>query len=188
MLEFKEETHEYFKNGKKIPCVSEIISFISQKVYQDIEEETLDRASVKGLKVHRAIEDLEKYGDYSLELEYEDYMLSYKKFKKLEDVKILKQEQVLATDEFGGTYDIYAKLNGKLVLIDIKTTSKIHNILLKLQLAGYDELCEFNNIPVEEHYVLQLTKNNYKLKKIKINKEIFDLCKKLYFYWEENNG
>ena len=60
-LTFKEDTHSYFLGDLPIPSVSEIIRPIYQKVYGNINENTLNMASERGTRIHRAIEFLSKY-------------------------------------------------------------------------------------------------------------------------------
>ena len=60
---------------------------------------------------------------------------------------------------FGGTPDIYAEVNGKHRLIDIKTSSGIYESHW-LQLAAYGILLKVNGYKVDEHQILWLPKDN----------------------------
>ena len=89
------------------------------------------------------------------------------------NIEIINQEQRLTNGKFAGTYDMLAKINGKTILIDHKTSKEIHDKLLSVQFAGYNELCEANGIKIDEFYCLHLTKtkyefNYYKIKQIDI--------------------
>ena len=185
MIEFEESTHTYKIDGVVVPSVSEIMTPLTSLYYKEIDKNILDMACYRGSQVHKAIEDFETWGEYTIDDKYKDYMLNYKIFKKFNEIEIINQEQRLTNGKFAGTYDMLAKIDNKTILIDHKTSKEIHNNLLSVQFAGYNELCEANGIKVDEFYCLHLTKSKYEFRKIEINKEIWKKCKDIYFYIKE---
>lgn len=182
---FEENTHTYIVDGKKLPSVTQITSILSRIQYNGIDEEILKKAGKKGTAVHKAIEDLILWNDYEIEEKYEDYILQFKKARKLEKFETLETEFKLTNGEFCGTLDNKSKLDNKMIIIDYKTTSSIHKKLLEAQFGGYKILCDSNNIKIDEWYGLFLSKTGYKFIKITPNVEIFKKCKEIYEFMEE---
>jgi len=185
MIEFEEETHTYIVNGKKLPSVTQITNILSNMEYSEVSPEILEKAGERGTKVHKAIEDLTNWNDYELEEKYEDYMLSYKKAKALENITPLEAEVRLTNNEFCGTIDSISKIDNTKIIIDYKTTNIIHMKLLEAQFGGYKILCDYNNIKIDKWYGLFLSKNGYKFIEVKPNIEIFKKCKEIYDYMKE---
>lgn len=183
-MTFDEKTHIYKIGEKVIPSVTTITSMLSSFVYKDIDPFILQRAADKGTLVHKAIEDYENFGEYELPEQYECYMTQYKKAKAVLGFEVIKREQKLHNNKYAGTIDCIGLYNDKKVLIDWKTTTIIHDKLVQPQLSAYKELAEFNGFEIEELYILQLTKTNYKMKKIEYNIDIFNNC---YEIWEYMN-
>ena len=57
--------------------------------------------------------------------------------------------------KYGGTIDLYCKLNGKYTLVDLKTSKAIYDTHM-IQLAAYKNLLEENGYKVEQVKILRI--------------------------------
>ena len=139
-FEFDEENHIYKLNGSIIPSVSEIIEPIHKRIYEDISFNTLKSAADRGIRVHRAIEFINKYDFYSIDNDCKGYIEAYKKFRNEHpDWRLLNSEFRTYHKNllYGMTIDeIYQTPKG-LLINDIKTTSQAHLDAWSVQLGGY---------------------------------------------------
>lgn len=115
----------------------------------------------------------------------------YKWFKD-NDVKFLETEMQLVSDKykFGGTFDAVAVVNGKIMLLDWKTTNACHDEFI-IQLAAYRQLWaennEYDTIKIKGAILLRLDKdekgvyeaNYFKLKDLDWGWRIFKLILKI---------
>ena len=181
-LYFDEERHEYFYCGEKKPCVSDILKPIDAIALDGIPPQNLAKAGERGTRIH---EETEAY-DYGL-LEMDDewvynnqdilpYIEAYIQF--CEDYPSLPMESECRTycEETGvaGTIDLVKEINGKLALIDKKTSSKLSFLRCAIQLNIY---CinwnETHERKIDELYILQLNNNGkYKLIPIEIDEAL----------------
>ena len=185
-LTFDEETHEYRLGDKIIPSVTQIISILSSIVYKDVDEDTLDMASKKGIAIHKAIQEYEVFGEYELEPKWQGYMNQYFKAKEEIGFEVVKSEQKLNNHRFAGTIDCVGKLNGKNIIVDWKTTRTLHTKLVQPQLSAYCDLVEQSDmVNVDELYVLQLTKTKYVWKQIDYDMFMFERCYDIYNYMND---
>lgn len=182
MIEFDESTHIYKVDGVELPSVTTITSILSNIEYKEIDPEILKRAGYKGSRVHKAIEDYLLWGEYELEIEFEPFMEQFKRALEKEQFATTKTEFKLTNGEICGTIDNMSLLGDNVIIIDYKTTSKIHKKLLEAQFGGYKILCDANNIKVDKWYGLFLNKKGYKFIEVKPNVDIFNKCKEIYDY------
>lgn len=180
MINFNEEKHEYKVDGKVVPCVSDIMKCATCLYYTDeIPPQVLELACKKGSAVHKAIEELLLFEEYDIEERYQSYMNNFILWLNEYKPKILKVEYQMTNGEYAGTCDLICEIDGKVIGIDHKTSNEIHTKMIAIQEAAYNELCD---IKIDEWYVLHLTKTKYEFKKIEIRKDIWEYCKKIYFY------
>ncbi|MCK4258778.1 MAG: hypothetical protein KAX49_07355 [Halanaerobiales bacterium] len=184
-LTFEEEGHKYSIDGKEVPSVSKIMECITIPYYEGIDKEIVTKAAYRGIQIHKAIEDLERWGEFEIEDIYKDYVFQYKVAKKLKGFKPIELEQKLTDGVYAGTFDMIAEYEGKTILIDHKTSSKINTTLVQVQFGGYKKLLEANGKKIDKYYCLHLTKTNYKFIEIKPNTKIFDACFKIWKYMKE---
>lgn len=127
-LEFKEDTHQYFKeDGTEVPSVTTILDYVTSRHYGSINQSVLERAKLRGTAVHEALEMM----DYGAEVEVESEILGFCKAYAdfLNDYRPTWEsiEKVAFSDNgdhsFCGTVDRAGKMNGKPCVLDIKTTS-----------------------------------------------------------------
>ena len=93
--------------------------------------------------------------------EIREAKISFKKFRKwLNNQKefepiLLESELISEKYKYGGTCDIYAKLNGRLTLIDLKTSNAIREGH-KVQVSAYEYLLKENSHPVDDVMILRI--------------------------------
>jgi hypothetical protein len=183
-VEFIQETHTYIYEGVMIPSVSAIMSPMSEKKYATISKGRLENAADRGTRVHNSVEVFEKYGLITHDKEIKPYLLAYRVAKKLHNFEVLDTERKLTNGRYGGTLDMIARLDGKIIIIDLKATSVINYDLLEVQLAAYHELCRANNIDIHETWVLHLKPGSFKFVQIQPN---FPLWTHLLEHYEQTN-
>lgn len=141
-LLFFDENHTYELDGVKLPSVSEIIRFISREEYGDINQFTLDIASNRGTSVHKACEQLFKFGEAEITEDIAGYVKAFIDWKKKCGIDILQMEKALACEDYAGTVDIIGVIEDEHVIVDLKTVSTVKKTLVKAQLNGYKRLVE----------------------------------------------
>ena len=165
-LEFIESSHTYLYRGVIIPSVTQLMKGSSEAYYRGISEARLAIAADRGTRVHLAIYEYETQDKMTDDEEVKPYLTEYIIAKKRYKFQPLAQEFKLTNGIFAGTLDMLAEFNGRQVIIDLKATSVLNKSLAEIQLAGYDELCTYNGIGVNECYILHLTKDKHKLHRI----------------------
>ena len=179
-LLFYDDTHRYTVDGDEVPSVSEIIRFLTREVYNDTPQYFMDGAAARGTLVHRATESIDKYGTVECEDDIAPYIQAYVQFLKDKTPEWEKIEWPICNEKkYAGTVDRYGELDGKRVVLDIKTTQSIsgmHKLLYGAQLTLYKMAVELER-PVEQLMVLQLKKDgSYKLIPIEENEPLALAC------------
>ena len=107
---------------------------------------------------------------------------------------ILLEEQLISEDyKFGGSIDIYARIEGQLVLIDLKTGKAIYDNMA-YQIAAYSELLIENNHHVDHSIILNIPRaenENFAVRRWdNLDKEfkIFANCLEIYNLQKEIKG
>lgn len=157
-LIFDENKHQYSVNGLVLPSVTQIMKPLTQELYANIDNKTLNAAASRGKSVHYATELYDTFGVEEIEEENKGYLAAYKKFKQDYSVKILEVEKQLFHPllYYAGTLDRIVEINGKRILLDIKTTEKVHKNLVEIQVSAYQEMALKNGIEVDSLAVLKL--------------------------------
>lgn len=181
-INFNEETHEYEIDGTSYPSVTEICEPISFKKLDAISKVIIANASKRGSAVHELICDfltVEELPDLDeIDGSIFPYFSAFVEWWRTYRPKTLYSEFVLGSSALGycGTCDFVCVIDGKIVLIDFKTTSAIDKKYLSVQLAGYKRLLEHIGIKVEQTCVLHLKKDGtYTYKEIEPDDEWFDI-------------
>lgn len=91
-------------------------------------------------------------------------VLAFLKWQNENKVRFLKSEEIIYSkkNDFAGIMDIEAKVNGKLAIIDIKTSSGLYNEM-RYQTAGYQ--CakeEMTGKKYDERWIIRLAKEDKK--------------------------
>lgn len=135
-------------------------------------KDTLESAAYVGTCVHEAIENFLMNGEY---INHHDYDCTNEQCNKIHNAflsftewwdiilktsyEILLQEKTLICKYFGGTLDMLIKINGKMYLVDFKTSNS-SSYKHFLQLSAYRYLLkECENIEVDGCIILMLDKN-----------------------------
>ncbi len=183
-INLKDSPYQY--NGNLVPRVTHILSDMLHEdslmgwsnyigLYKHQKYKTvLDTAANIGSYVHESIEQILKYNanvdDLLKEIpkEYLDQVCSgvtaftkWWDIIKQHDYEILMQESPLVCEYYGGTLDLLMKIDGKVYIIDFKTSNHI-GYKYYLQLAAYMRVLYLkHNIKVDGCIILQLSKTTY---------------------------
>ena len=139
VLEYIDETHTYIYNGEILPSITQVMQMKFKNKYYGISKEVLQRASERGSRIHKSIEDYEKSGIEDAECtELRNYKFLKKTFKfdcidSEVPIVIFKDGKAVAC----GRLDLVLKENNEIGLGDIKTTSTLDKEYLKYQLNLY---------------------------------------------------
>lgn len=175
-LLFFDEGHKYTIDGEELPSVSELTRFISREIYGDVGQFNLDRAADRGTAVHKATELLDKYGTAEIDEDIAPYLQAYIAFRKEHKCEWQKIEYATHHPEnlYAGTLDRVGTIDGKLVVLDIKTSSTIQKPLYTAQLNLYRKMLPD---PIEQLVILHLKKDGtYNLIDIPIDDTLADAC------------
>jgi hypothetical protein len=117
---------------------------------------TLAHAMVREALTGYAIEDIADYSDTERDLAYNS-VIAFHNWRHTHKIDVILSEEPLISRlfNFGGTMDLYCKLDGVYTLIDFKTGSKIYDEY-KIQLSALKELLEENGHKVEQTMIIRL--------------------------------
>jgi hypothetical protein len=159
-LEFIEEGHIYRLNGKILPSVTTILSAEGFNNFGGASEALLANRAEFGKMSHlyTAYRDLGILDEGSIPEAIAPILESWELFKKTFKVEILMVEKPLASGKWGFacTPDRVAWVNGKMSVVEFKTTASIAKSV-KWQLAG-QQLCveEALGIEIEDRWVVDI--------------------------------
>jgi hypothetical protein len=162
---FKDDTHQYFHNGKEYPSVTTILKHFGMVDFSMVGETTLKKAAEFGRNFHATSAMFEEgtLGAYSPELE--PWLDGWKKFlKDFAPVGIaIELPMVSTTWGFAGTPDrVYVMPGPKNAIWDIKTGHEMP--ANALQTAGYKILAEESlGIKVQERGTIVVHEDGYKM-------------------------
>lgn len=141
-IEFLEDTHTYLANGVIIPSVSDLIRFKFPDAYKGVPEKILRKKADYGTKVHQTIESFVR-GDITMkEIQKKridpDIKIAVEQFeviRKMWCFQIKSMEQIVSyKGKYAGTYDILTLDD---YIVDLKTTSEMHEEWLRWQISLY---------------------------------------------------
>lgn len=150
MIEYIDSIHTYLYDGVIIPSVSQILAKLFPDKYKGIPEDILERKAEYGTKIHKAIELYEKnlYKGKDKAFEIAKVGLSiiqiealgqYVKLKERYNIEVIEQEKIICYKGlYAGRFDMIAKVNGELCLLDIKTIAEYDEEYLSWQLSMYE--------------------------------------------------
>lgn len=140
-IEFIESEHIYIVNGIIVKSVTQILNELFPNKYKNVPLKILNDKSLYGVKVHKAVEDLENgvYVEKPQSVYICESINQYDKLKKKYNIKVLEQEKIIAYKNiFAGRFDMIAEINGFNCLCDIKTTAEVDKEYLSWQLSMYE--------------------------------------------------
>lgn len=205
-----DSSYEY--NGILVPRTTHILSSMLHEEYLMQWANTIglykrkkyiderEKAAYIGTCAHELIEDYMNNNTYDINKfnirdinEYnmvknaiESYELWYNTIIQDNIVEILGMEQRLSCPWFGGTYDMLIKINGKVYLVDFKTSNHI-SYKYCLQVAAYKfMLNNYYNIRIDGAIILQLDKKSISFEEYVLDfsnnkhNEFINLCTETY--------
>lgn len=154
------ETHEYFIDDKKYLSVTEILGLEGITDYSAIPSKILTPAQKLGDAVHKACE---LYNKGTLDMDSVDkpvipYLNAFIKFMGDYQIEILGIEEIIYSIKrrFAGRLDLRGKIDKKLAVVDIKTSTVVDKSC-GVQLGGYKVgLEEMYGLKIPLKWVLQL--------------------------------
>lgn len=165
-LEFIPETHEYFYEGRKVPCVSDILEdagYIDKRFFKPIYAE-------RGKIIHTITQyyDEGDLDESSVDTEFAGWLEAYKTFRHdyKDRIEIIGIERLLYSPQYdyAGTADRFITIDGESGLIELK--SGVPQAWHVLQLTGYSQ-CFGHAVP-KKLYALYLKKDGtYKFVELK---------------------
>lgn len=172
-IEFIESTHTYLVDGIVTPSVTNLIHNIYMpNQYSGISSSVLANAADYGNRVHSLIEQwnaAHTTPDWLKTKSYEMIALqTYISFETEYQIATSSQEQCVAyiygdTALWAGKYDMLAYVNGKLSVVDIKTTAKYYPEYLSRQCTMYKMAIEqMTGEKVEDAWCVHLPKKGRK--------------------------
>lgn len=191
-LTFLDEGHTYHLDGAMIPSVTEIMRPLSRHEYTGVSEATLIAAADRGTAVHNAIENWIKFGMDDIDPDYRGYLDAFHEFwdrysPEPEGSEIRTYHKLY---RYAGTIDLLARIDGKLAVVDYKTTYRLIDKNVRVQLEAYSQALKSHGIEVEKKIALHLGKDGrwkapeYPVKDAEALR-VFNSLKCLYDYMEQ---
>lgn len=160
-LRFQDEDHSYWIGKKEYPSVTKILQALGLTPdYSTISSVYADR----GKAVHKALEYVDKgtLDQETLDPRLLPYVSAYRRFVLESGYRSLYWELPMYHENLGfaGTPDKIGYLNGRVGILDIKTSRTVDHSA-DLQLCGYSVLynASYPQSPSTFKYVLQLTED-----------------------------
>ena len=171
----KAHTRYHDKSGKRLPGTTTILGVMSKgyglmKWYWQMGmkgidvEKYVDKTANIGTLGHYLIEcelkdeqpDLEPFSNEEINAA-ENCLIKFYDWQEENELEVLGVEKILVSEKhkYGGTIDLYCKLNGKYTLVDLKTSKAIYDSHM-IQLAAYKNLLEENDYKVEQVKILRI--------------------------------
>lgn len=169
----------YHINGRGIPSVTELLSFIDSEGLigwanrigrQGLDnKEVANKAAEFGTMVHESIEKYLKKKETINNVCLEAFKEWWSGINSCHRIRILGQEQSLSCEYFAGTYDLLITIDDKPYLIDFKTSNHV-GYKYFMQLAAYRYLLYTQkDINIEGCIVLQFDKAEPKYREFNLN-------------------
>ena len=142
MIEFREDTHEYFLDGRKLISVTQLMRKHGlAPSYDAVPSEVLRAKAERGTLIHKEIEKYIKYGEIGFTNELE----AFKNHITSNGITVAYSEAILHNDIVAGTVDLVLYDLESLTVCDIKTTATLHKEAVSWQLSIYAELLRTYN-------------------------------------------
>ena len=168
---FHKKRSRYESGGKGVPSVTEILGYIDNQGLIDWanaigrrgqnNKDVAAKAARYGTATHSAIENYLKEGYDTGFLDnssFKAFLKWWNGINSCHKVVILGQEEALVTELFAGTYDLLVSIDGKIYMIDFKTSNHV-NYKYFMQLAAYRYLIyRLKGISIDGVIILQLGK------------------------------
>lgn len=185
-MEKKINTHKnYTLNGIEYPSVTNILKILNKSSLVDWAnfmgfkrmkvKDILHESSAVGTYVHYLAQckvmnmEYVKYDTRNRKrlmevgMRYHSFLEFYEKNEMSAD--FMERSFISEKMKFAGTMDFYGKLNGKITLLDFKTSKGFYDSMF-IQLAGYNLLLKENNLPVENYAILLILPTGCKMREL----------------------
>lgn len=131
MIEFREDTHEYFLDGNKLISVTQLMRKHGlAPSYDNVPDEVLRAKAERGTLIHKEIENYIKHGQIGFTAE----VMTFGEHLTANGIKVTASEEKVYNDIVAGTVDLV--LNNE-IIADIKTTATLHKEPISWQLSIY---------------------------------------------------
>lgn len=158
-LTFDEGPHIYRLYGSEIPSVSAVMEPLSNFEYGSINEKVLNNAAERGTSVHNSIENWIKFGINDTDDEYMGYFRGFEEWWNINKPEVIGSEMRVYHKllRYAGTIDLLAIIDGKITVVDFKTTSRLVEKNCGVQLEAYAQALGSHGISVEGKRILHLS-------------------------------
>ena len=184
---FNEEHHTYTLNGHQLSGVTPIIAWLFPDTYKGIPQSVLAQAAAHGSDVHKACEVYDSLDIFPDDENLKEVVYQYASVTKT--LPAVACSEYLVSDE----HRIASCIDKVFVndaLADIKTTSKVHGLMVQLQLSIYAWLYERQNPErkVPALYLIWLPKPQYGTPMVKqLDRIPASICEHIVEIWA-NDG
>ena len=171
-LEFDEGPHIYRLDGLEIPSVSAVMTPLSNARYSGINSRTLEKAAERGTEVHNAIENHIKYDITDIPAQNRGYFEAFLQWQRdANPIPVGSEVRIChRIMRYAGTADLVAYIDGKLTLVDYKTTYTVSDMSCSVQLEAYAQALKNVGVEIEQKMILHLTKDGkYDIHRYQIN-------------------
>lgn len=150
--ELTTENHVYRLHGYVIPSTTALMRPLTDGAYAGIPDDILAIAKQRGTEVHDAVEFYIKTGIQDIRAAHRPYLDAFLAWEKEYKPEYLACEYPVYNKFilYGGRIDISARINGKIILIDVKTNAKPNVGHIALQLEAYRLACESHSIAIDD--------------------------------------
>lgn len=160
-LTFNEFNHTYWLNELIIPSVTTLMKPLSDDFYRAVDPEVLEKAAKRGTAIHNAVENFARFGIEDIPPAYAGYFQAFRTWCEL------RQPEVLATEcrvyhkilRYAGTADLICVIDGRVTLVDYKSSAQVNSKLCAVQLEGYDRAFESHGVKIDDRMILHLSKD-----------------------------
>lgn len=186
----------YFKDLEAFESLMNWSNFLGYKHIKY--SEALNKKANFGTAIHKSIECIlnekeipnmnDSLSGFDDLVNYRSTMAMFDNFMKKMNVSLkdtIFSEETMLDESLGyaGTADWVLRLNNETVLIDFKTSSKVHESM-GLQLSAYRELLRTcKNISIDTSYILLLNQNKWHL--VEHNNDLLDKCYEKFCMYHE---
>lgn len=184
---FNEEHHTYTLNGHQLSGVTPIIAWLFPDTYKGIPQSVLAQAAAHGSDVHKACEIYDSLDILPDNEELKEVVNQYVRITR--SLPKVACSEYLVSDEHRIASCI-DKVFDDDSLADIKTTSKVHGLMVQLQLSIYAWLYERQNPErkVPALYLIWLPKPQYGTPMVKqLDRIPASICEHIVEIWA-NDG
>ncbi len=193
-LTFMPKSHQYIlQQGSvtlQLPSVTQLIRFISNEFYGQIDPVMLHKAADRGTRVHEAIELIDQGIWAPTEEDTAGYIQAYQRWKTDFEPEIIATEWrgYHRSMLYAGTVDKIATLPKQgedMAIVDIKTSAAYIPFLVDVQLAGYAQMIEsWPGMKIDSTWGLQLKPDGsykfHRTQELNRMKTYFNMCYALH--------